>query len=71
MIPEEDTCREKAGWENCTWEGARSAQLRAYRRLSFREKLQAIESWCEFSRFLIERRKKRGRAFIPHRHGDR
>jgi len=67
MIPEEDAGWEKVGWENCSWEGSRSAQLKAYRKLSFKEKLHAIESWCAFSRFLIERRRKRGFAVVPLR----
>ena len=71
MIPDEDPRREMIRWESCTWEGARLAQLKAYRKLSFTEKLRAIESWCEFSRFLIERRKKRGLPVIPLHGHDR
>ena len=52
-------------WDLCTWEGSRRAQLRAFRRLSLREKLQAVEQLCDLSRTLAERRRQRGLVVIP------
>jgi len=48
------------GWELGTWEGARRAQLLAYRSLSPRDKLNAIEQMCDLTRRLAEARRRRG-----------
>lgn len=35
--------REEIDWSLCTWEGNRRLQHREFRRLTFREKLEALE----------------------------
>ena len=49
-------------WSLCSWEGARLAQLRAYRSLSLAEKLEAIEQMCEVIRTLRTSRERKGLA---------
>lgn len=52
-------------WSLCTWQGARQAHLRAFRRLCFQDKLQALADWCEISRSIIAKRRQRGQPTIP------
>jgi hypothetical protein len=47
-------------WSLCTWEGARLAQLQAYRELSLAEKLAAVEQMCDVIRALHAARVRRG-----------
>ncbi len=65
MDPEDQKDGAGVDWNACTWEGARRAHLKAFRRLSFREKIQTLEEWCEFSRSIIKRRQQRGQPIIP------
>lgn len=46
-------------WSKCTWEGARLEQLRAFRQLSLRDKLQAVEEMCDVIRKLDAARRNR------------
>jgi hypothetical protein len=52
-------------WDLCTWDGARRAHLRAFRRLSLLEKLEAVEQLCDLSRKLADRRRRRGLKALP------
>jgi len=53
-------------WHLASWEGNRSAQHRAFRALSFREKLQEIERMEEVAELFEARRIERG---LPVRRG--
>ncbi|MFV2071950.1 MAG: hypothetical protein ACC742_04770 [Thermoanaerobaculales bacterium] len=65
MDPEDQGNESDIDWTVCTWEGARRAHLGAFRRLSFREKLEALEEWCDVARLMIANLKERGRPIIP------
>ena len=65
MRPENQDHENPVDWSSCTWQGAREAHLEAFRRLSFQDKLQALEEWCDISRSMITRRQRRGLPTIP------
>jgi len=46
-------------WKLTTWEGSRREQLRRWRVLTLREKLQALEDMAELSERFAEMRRKR------------
>ena len=52
-------------WVEATWEGARRSQLRAFRALSLRERLEALENLCDLVRYFHERRISRGQRVAP------
>jgi GrpB-like predicted nucleotidyltransferase (UPF0157 family) len=52
-------------WALCTRDGARRAQLRAFRRLGLREKLEAVQQLCDLSRTLAARRREKGLRVLP------
>lgn len=62
MIESDDVRDQAIDWSLCSWEGARLAQLRAYRALSLAEKLEAIEGMCNVIRTLRTSRVKKGLA---------
>lgn len=48
-------------WKLTTWEGSRREQLRRWRALTLREKLQAVEDMAELAAKLAEARVQRAR----------
>jgi hypothetical protein len=46
-------------WDACTWEGARREQLRRWRKLTLRQKLQAVEAVVEMNARFAEFRRRR------------
>ncbi len=48
-------------WKLTTWEGSRREQLRRWRALTLREKLQAVEDMAELAAKLAAARVKRAR----------
>ena len=65
MHPENEIHENPIDWNSCTWQGAQRNHLKTYRRLCFRDKLQAIEDWCELSRSIITKRQRRGQPTLP------
>ena len=49
----------KVRWELTTWEGSRREQLRHARKLTLRERLQAVEEMAELSELFRTLRKRR------------
>lgn len=47
-------------WSLTTWEGSRRETLRRWRRLSLREKLQALDEMNELADHFRQRREQRG-----------
>ena len=54
--------RTKPSWDACTWSGARQEQLRRWRRLTLREKLQAVEDMGKIAAHFAKRRQRRKTA---------
>jgi hypothetical protein len=65
MDPDSRGLEKPVEWASCSWDGARESRLRTFRLLPFREKLQAIEDWCEVTRSIRERRHERGQPNVP------
>jgi hypothetical protein len=54
-------------WSAATWEGAHREQLRRWSRLSFREKMLALEEMCDLAFATVENRKRlKLPYFAPH-----
>jgi len=54
-------------WHTGTFEGAEREQLLRWKRLTVRQRLQALDEMCELARRSIARRKALGLPFIdPH-----
>lgn len=51
-------------WSKITFEGAERENLRAWRRLSFDDKLKAAEEMNDFANEMLARRKARGLPYI-------
>jgi len=51
-------------WSKCTFEGAERESLRAWRRLSFDEKLRALEEMNDFLNEMIAHRQAMGQPYI-------
>ena len=65
MSPEDHLHESPVDWSSCTWQGARQSHLKTYRRLCFKDKLQAIEDWCELARLIFAKRQQRGQPTLP------
>lgn len=52
------------GWSQCTSKGSETAQLRVWMKLSFRAKLEALETLGDLSRSFLEQRQKAGLPYI-------
>lgn len=52
-------------WSGCTWEGARREYVRRYRRLTLRQRLEALEEMCDLGRHFHEHRRREGLPVIP------
>ena len=46
-------------WSKTTWEGSRREQLRRWRKLTLRERLQAVEDMTDISQHFEEMRERR------------
>lgn len=58
-------------WSLCTWKGSRREQHLSYLALPFRRKLELLEEMCDFARWTMESRRRRGLPFIDPYTGER
>lgn len=58
-----DEASERIDWSLGTWEGARKEELRRWRKLSLREKLDAVDELNALGASLIDARRAKG---LPH-----
>lgn len=56
--------KDDSAWDEASWKGHRLAQHRAFLRLSFPDKLKAVEAMGDFAREMLENRRDRGRPGI-------
>lgn len=54
----------------CTWAGAEMAQLRKWRSLTLREKLQANEDMVQTADYMIQQRREKGLPYIDPETGE-
>ena len=55
---------ENFDWSVTTWEGSRREQLRRWAKLSFREKMEALEKMGDLALKILAHHKKRGLPYF-------
>lgn len=63
--------RDDIDWSLTTWEGSRREELRRWRKLTLREKLQAVDEMGNLASHFRERRLKRGLPVIEQDASDK
>lgn len=58
-------------WSSATWEGARKEELRRWRKLSLREKLDAVDELNAIGGSLIDARRAKGLPYVDPNTGER
>lgn len=66
-----DARRNEIDWSSSTWEGARKEELRRWRRLTLREKLDAVDELNALGASLIEARRTKGLPYVDPYTGER
>lgn len=66
-----DERSEEIDWSSATWEGARREELRRWRMLSLREKLDAVDELNALGASLIEARRAKGLPYVDPDTGER